>query len=96
MAGPQSRVFFRRHMDRSSREVGQPAGVVRVAVREDDVRHVRSPEAEPLDLSGGRQTLVELEPGRVDGGLADPLKRTGDVLQTDARVDEREAAIVFE
>jgi hypothetical protein len=82
-------------MDGSGRKVGQAASVIGVAVCEHEVSYIRSLEPKPLYLPGGRQPFVELEPGRVDCGLADPLERAGDVLQANARVDERELAAVF-
>jgi hypothetical protein len=70
--------------------------MIRVAMREDDIGHVRDSEPEPLDLPSCRQPLVELETGRVDGLLADSLQWAGDILQADAGVDECEAAVLFE
>jgi hypothetical protein len=84
----QPREFFFRHVHRRSREVSQSADMVRVAVCEDNVSHVRSLEPERLNLPDGSQRLVKLKPGSLDGGLTDPLDWVSDVLQTDAGVDE--------
>lgn len=70
--------------------------MVRVAVRKNNVGHILDSEAKLFDLPCGRQSLMELEAGRVNGGLADPFERAGDVVQADARVDECKAAIAFE
>jgi len=96
VAGPQAIVFLGRHVHRGGGKISQPAGVIRIPVREDDVRHVRGLEAESFNLSNSGQRLVELEPGRIDGGLAYPFERPSDVLEADSRVDQNEAAFAFE
>lgn len=96
MTGPQPSEFLLRHMHRGGREVGQSAGVIGIAVRQDDVANVSDLKSQPFDLASGRQLFVELETGRVDGGLADAFERARDVVQADARVDQRQATVVFE
>ncbi len=95
MPGRQPRVFLDRDVDVGAGKVGQPPGVIGVAMREDDVGHVLSPKAEPFDAPDGCQLLPELESGRIDGGLSDPLQWVSDVLQADAGIDDRQPAPLF-
>jgi hypothetical protein len=96
MADAQPGVFLFGNVNRCRRKIGQSTGVIRIAVREDNVPHIRRAETQPLDLPDGRERLVKLKPCRFDGGLTDPLEWMGDVVQPDTRVDERKAVVTFE
>lgn len=89
-------VLFRRDVDRGAGEVGESAGVVGVAVRQDDVAHVAGPVAERLDPAGGGVVFVKLEARRLDERSAQPLVGAPHVKQADAGVDQGEAAVVLQ
>lgn len=95
MAGTQSCEFLLGDMNGGGRKVRQAADVVGVAVGENDVLYVLGLKPEPLDLSDRCQSFLELEPRRGDGGLPDPIERKSEVVQTDPRVEERKAVVVF-
>ena len=96
MASLQVGELFFREMYRRVGKVRQTAGVVGIAVRENDVRDVGGTEPHPLDLPEGRGLLMELKPRPVDRGLPDPFDRMRDVVQTDARVNERQPVVTFD
>jgi hypothetical protein len=83
-------------MDRRVGEIGQSAGVVGIAVRQDNVRDVHRPEPQPLDLPRRCKPLVELKSRDLDELLPDPLQRLRHVEQADASIKEREPTTVFE
>jgi hypothetical protein len=77
-------------------EIGEPPGVVGVAVGQHDVLHVGRVEAEGLDAPDRRVGFVELETDQFDQRPADPLFRIPAVQQTDPRINQRQPGLVFE
>ncbi len=69
-------------------KVGQAAGVVRVAVSEDDVGDLRWIEPQGLDLPDRGVLLPELEPGEIDQRLPEPFDRRTDVVESHPGVDQ--------
>lgn len=88
IAGSERLVLLRTDMHRRIWKVAQPAGVVRVAMREHDVGHLVGRIAEPLDLPRSRAVGVKLKSSRFNRGLANSPLRLGHVGQPDARVDK--------
>jgi len=82
-------------MHRSLREIGQPSGMVRVAVGKDDVGHLTDLKPQRFDLSRCSQSLVKLIASRFNGLLAYPLQRLGDVLKANPGVNQNQAASLF-
>ena len=84
-------LFLLGNVDLGVREVGEAAGVARVAVGQNDVPHVSGRKPECFDPADGGVRLVELEAGHVDERLPQPLDRVRHVPEADAGIDEGEA-----
>lgn len=77
-------------MDMSIREVCQTAGVVRVAMGQEDVPHISRRKADRFDPTNGRIRLVELKPRQIDEGLPQSPDGIANILKADAGIYERE------
>lgn len=78
-------------MDRCLREILDPAGVIEVKMREDDVANVLGLEPLRFDLAPGRIVVPQLDAVGDEEKPAQALPHAVNVAQTEALVDQHEA-----